>query len=261
MPVDGKSTHVDEQGDLHDTIMRRPGRYVDLAFSGSVGAMEFGPLQPFSAISVSGLIMTNARILVLLLLSGALRERLEAQHQSPLCYRPKPLARCSAFVFLDGAGALELAAGHTLGQKTYHDLSTFGGGLVGVMRNTRSDQSVGLSAEYEYGTAARGSVKAHWRKWYSNGASLDASAGPMLADIFSPGNGGDQRVRAKGATADVALVNKGGIGLFVGVDQISGAGRTTRGLHSGIRTEGWFTVGAAVAALATFTAGGWILHR
>ena len=204
----------------------------------------------------------TSRALAILLGVASLPGTLAAQHRSPLCYRPKPLTECTAFVFLDGAGALGLlSAPQTIGPKTYHDPPAYGGALIGVMRNTRREQSVGLSAEYDYGAAARVSVKGHWRKWYANGTSLDASAGPMRADIFSPGNGGDQRIRAKGATADVAFVHRLGLGLFVGVDQISGSGRTSRGLHAGVRTEGWLTVAAAAGVLGAFTAGGWILHR
>ena len=177
-----------------------------------------------------------------------------AWSQATLCSSPKPLRDgCSSFVFLNAIGAVGIVRGThpNMNTQTDDDLPSYGAASVGYMLAIDSATSAGVSGELGYGLAGRFSVKAHVRHWFRNRASLEAATGPIAVDIFVPGNGGDERVRAQGVTVDVAAIERHGLGFFVGSDVIHGGGRTSTGVHAGLRAESYWALlaGAAVGAL------------
>lgn len=188
---------------------------------------------------------------VIVAMTVALAGSLEGQ--STTCVSPKRLSDgCRTFVFFDGAGAAALIRGAhgNLRVDPAEDLPSYAGGLVGVMRNVDSVSAVGVSAEFDYAFTGRASLKTHYRRWLVGRTSVDLSAGPLLVDIFETEGRGDTRIRARGATADLAVVERHGLGLFVGADLIEGDHRSSTGLHVGARAEG------AAAALAAAVVGG-----
>jgi hypothetical protein len=174
--------------------------------------------------------------------------------QATLCPSPKPRRDgCSSFVFFNAIGAVGILRGtHPhLNTQTDDDLPSYGGASLGYMHAIDSGTSAGISGEIGYWVAGRFSMKAHVRHWFRNRTSLEAAAGPIAVDIFVPGNGGDERVRAHGATMDVAFIERHGLGFFAGSDIIRGGGRSSTGVHAGLRAESYWALlaGAAVGAL------------
>jgi hypothetical protein len=174
--------------------------------------------------------------------------------QATLCASPKPrFDGCSSFVFFNAIGAVGVLRGtHPhLNTQTDDDLPSYLGASVGYMHALDSGTSAGVSGEIGYGISGRFSMKAHVRHWFRNRASLEAATGPIAVDIFVPGNGGDERVRAVGATMDVAFIEPHGLGFFAGSDMVRGGGRSSTGVHAGLRAESYWALlaGAAVGAL------------
>ena len=194
--------------------------------------------------------------------AGTRAQAVAPQSSSVLCLRPRPLASgCAHYVFFDAVGAVGIIRGsHPLGLgRTTDDLPSYGGGLIGAMSNVNGANAVGLSFELDYAFQGQGSVKAHWRRWRPSGASLEVAAGPMFGDVLIAGNGGDVRVRAKGATADVSVIGRHNLGVFVGTDYLNGAGRSSLGVHAGVRAEAKWALAATAAVGAVFLFSYWAL--
>jgi hypothetical protein len=190
---------------------------------------------------------------------GQSRDAAPAGHQASLCFRPKPIAQCQAFVFLDATGALGVfRAPRSLGTLPLRvsDFPTYAAGSIGYMSNVDSSHAIGAGLEVGGGTVGRASLKLHWRRWYPGASSLDVSAGVLATDFFALDASAcqmcDTRARAYGLTGDVALFERHGLGLFAGVDVAHGAGRTSAGLHAGARLEGYPALAAAVGTAAGF---------
>jgi hypothetical protein len=178
-----------------------------------------------------------------------------------MCFRPKPLADCRAFVFFDGVGAVGVLRMHhqlAPGLSVADDFTPYGGGAVGFMTNVDPTHSLGLSLEFAVASEgnARWAAKGHWRRWSPNRTSLDVAAGPLVMDFTARDAAACEqcirRERGAGATASVSLIERHGLGAFAGADVARGAGRTSVGLHVGARLEGYSAAIAALAAGAGF---------
>lgn len=173
---------------------------------------------------------------------------------SRTCLSPKPLKKgCRDFVFLHDVGMLGIARGrHDTHANQNEDFPGHAGVVIGYMRNVDSTHAVGGSFEFDYGLAGRMSFKAHYRTWLSSGSSFDAAAGPLVAEVFQAGNGGDERVKAFGVTADIAWILPWHFGPTAGLDVAHAPGRETFGVHAGLRLESGWAVAAAAAAGALY---------
>jgi hypothetical protein len=170
------------------------------------------------------------------------------------CASPKPLsAGCRSFLFLDAVGSLGLArASKPRRTQTDDDLPSFGGVMVGYGRNIDSATAIAVSGEFDYALAGRGSAKVHWRRWLANRSSIDLAAGPLAVDAFRPGNGGDERVRLTGVTAEAGFVTRFGLGAVAGVDKVYGAETPGTGVHVGIHAESYWAIAAIAVTGALY---------
>ena len=173
---------------------------------------------------------------------------------SNLCFRPKSPRECENFVFLDAVGALPvLPSTHTLFPgRTVRDLAPFGGASVGFMHSASDASSIGLSIDGAVSGVGDGrvAVKAHWRRWYQTG-SMDVSAGPLAGDVtvLYPLSGCatcEARRRTHGATAEVSLIERHGVGLMLGADVAKTGDRLSRDVHAGARLEAYPALAVAI---------------
>jgi len=77
------------------------------------------------------------------------------------------------------------------------------------------------------------------------------AAGPLAVDAFRPGNGGDERVRLTGLTAEAGFFRYG-LGVTAGVDKVYGAQTLGTGVHVGVRAESYWAVAAIAVTGALY---------
>ena len=193
-----------------------------------------------------------------------------------VCFSGGVRPACSGFVLFEGTAAASggssaftintttAPVGGTILVHRIHDLPSYFSGALGYVHVVGSNTAVGAVGELgfsntsELGNAHRFAATARVRRWLgSGGGVLDVGAGPLGVEVFTPSRNGDcctDRVRAYGATLEAALTYKGLAGITIGADAIHGGGRTSTGLHAGVRVGSYGAVATAVvtAALGAF---------
>jgi hypothetical protein len=200
-----------------------------------------------------------------------------AQHpltaqQSGVCFSGVIRPACSSFVLFEGTavasgGSSEFTINTIIPTTTgiiafahrVRDLPGYYSGALGFVHVVGPATAVGAVAELgfsntsELGNAHRFAATARVRRWLGD-AVLDIGAGPLGVEVFTPSrSGGDcctDKVKAYGATLETALTYKSLGGITIGADAIHGAGRTSTGLHAGVRVGSYGAVAAAVVTAA-----------
>ena len=175
------------------------------------------------------------------------------------CFRGQSLAVCRRYLVFEVTGAARAAGTfHTSGSCVPSNLCRqpdLGGYLawdLGAMANVDSTHAFGVSAQI--GGADPGGVrlalKARTRRWLPHHLTLDAAAGPLMAQQdFADLHGVHQTY---GATADAALGVADLASVMVGADAVNGPGHQTHAVYVGGRLGSFAGVGGSVviAALA-----------
>lgn len=207
---------------------------------------------------------------ILVLVRGGL-----SAQQAGVCFSGVARPSCSGFVLFEGtavaSGGPNAITINTITPSTngnitlvHHirDLPSYYSGAVGYVHVIGTNTAIGPVAELgfsntsELGNAHRVAVTGRVRRWLGN-AVLDVGAGPLGVEVFTPSASGDcctDKVRAYGVTLETALTYRSLGGITLGADAIHGAGRTSTGLHAGVRVGSYGAVAAAVvtAALGAF---------
>ena len=220
----------------------------------------------------------KARASRLILLSAiALAPVALAAQQSGVCFSGVIRPACSGFVLFEGTAAASggsseftintttAPVGGSILVHRIHDLPSYFSGALGYVHVIGPTTAVGAAGELgfsntsELGNAHRVAATVRVRKWF--GATvLDVGAGPLGVEVFTPSRNGDcctDRVNAYGATLETALTYKGLAGVTIGADAIHGAGRTSTGLHAGVRVGSY---GAVATAVVTAALGAFVLY-
>ncbi len=195
-----------------------------------------------------------------------------ASAQGPgVCFSGVIRPGCSGFFLFEGnasavAGSSEFTINTTTPTTTgpfvlvhrIHDLPSYFSGSLGYVHVVGKNIAIGPVAELgfsntsELGNAHRVAVTGRVRRWLGD-AVVDVGAGPLGVEVFAPSTNGDcctDKVRAYGATLETALTYKDLIGFTLGADAIHGPGRTSAGLHAGIRVGSYGAVATAVVTAA-----------
>jgi hypothetical protein len=211
---------------------------------------------------------------VVFLATIGLASRQSGAQQTGVCFSGVARPACSGFFLFEGSAVASASSKFTINTTTptttgpfilvhrIQDLPSYFSGALGYVQVIGTNTAFGPVAELgfsntsELGNAHRVAVTGRFRRWMGN-AVLDVGAGPLGVEVFTPSRNGDcctDRVRAYGATLETALSFRGLAGITVGADAIHGGGRTTAGLHAGVRVGSYGAVGAAVitAALGAF---------
>lgn len=194
--------------------------------------------------------------------------------QPGICFSGVVRPSCSGFVLFEGTAVASGSSAMTLNTTTptttgnivleHHirDLPSYFGGALGYVHVVGTKTAIGPVVELgfsntsELGNAHRVAVTGRFRRWLGN-AVLDVGAGPLGVEVFTPSVRGDccsDKVNAYGLTLETALTYKSLGGLTLGADAIHGAGRTSTGVHAGVRVGSYGAVATAVvsAALGAF---------
>lgn len=191
--------------------------------------------------------------------------------QAGVCFSGLVRPACSGFVLFEGTavasgGSSELTLNTTVPTTTgniilvHHvrDLPGYYSGALGYVHVVAPTTAIGAVAELgfsntsELGNAHRVAITARARRWLGN-AVLDVGAGPLGVEVFVPSTSGGcctDKVRAYGATLETSLTYRGLGGITIGADAVHGAGRTSTGLHAGVRVGSYGAVAAAVVTAA-----------
>lgn len=212
---------------------------------------------------------TQLSIVVLLV---AARSGLRAQGT---CFNGPIRPECSGFVLFEASAAaarggtdqrapfdVPLADGTTLTSFVhYRDLPGYYSGSLGYVRVVDPRTAIGAVGELGFsntsdvGNARRFALTGRWRRQFPNW-SVDAGAGPLVAQVFAARSNGCcvERTMAYGGTLETAVLYRGYVGLTAGADLINGAGRTSGALHAGVRvgSYGAVVVSTIAAAVAGF---------
>ena len=211
----------------------------------------------------------------------ALGPRGLSAQQAGVCFSGVARPSCSGFFLFEGTavasgGSSEFTlntitpsgSGPIILPHHIHDLPSYFSGALGYVHAIGAKTAVGPVAELgfsntsELGNAHRVAVTARVRHWLGRGSAvLDVGAGPLGVEVFTPSVNGDcctDKVKAYGVTLETALTYRSLGGITVGADAIHGAGRTSTGLHAGVRVGSYGAVAAAAvtAALGAFVAYG-----
>ncbi|HVX41911.1 MAG TPA: hypothetical protein VHB25_20285 [Gemmatimonadaceae bacterium] len=175
------------------------------------------------------------------------------------CFRGQPRSACRRYVVFEVTGAARVAGtDHTSGTCfpgslcRQRDLGGYLARDVGAMANVDSTHAFGASAQI--GGADPGGVrlalKARGRVWLPHRLTLDAAAGPLMAQQDFADNQGVHETY--GATADAALGVADLASVMVGADVVNGPGHQTRAMYVGARLGAHAGVAGSVviAALA-----------
>lgn len=166
-----------------------------------------------------------------------------AQSSRP-CFRPKPAAHCSSYVNLELEWASPLlqtrhtALGSTIdGVRTYvrvEDVDQLLVWRLGLMRARTATHALGGAFDIGFsGKGVRAGASAQVRRWLTDGAAIDVSAGVVTLGVSSAEEPYDIRHRV-GITASTQVV---GGDLFAGLvraDLVPGR-RTTAAFYGGIQ--------------------------
>jgi hypothetical protein len=197
-----------------------------------------------------------------------------AAQQAGVCFAGVIRPACSGFVLFEGTAAASGGSSEfTINTTTapvggsvlvhrIHDLSSYYSGALGYVHVVGSATAIGAVAELgfsntsELGNAHRFAATARVRRWVGD-AVLDVGAGPLGVEVFTASPNGNcctDKVRAYGGTLETALTYKSLVGIALGADAIHGGGRTSAGLHAGVRVGSYGAVATAVvtAALGAF---------
>ena len=219
----------------------------------------------------------STRAIVLIALINFTSRELSAQ-QARVCFSGVARPTCSGFILFEGnavasAGSSEFTINTTTPTTTgpfvlvhrIHDLPSYFSGALGYVHVVNSNTAIGPVAELgfantsELGNAHRVAVTGRFRRWLGN-TVLDVGAGPLGVEVFTPSRSGDcctDKVTAYGATLETAVTYKGLAGITLGADAIHGAGRTSAGLHAGLRVGSY---GAVASAVVTAALGALVLY-
>jgi hypothetical protein len=206
--------------------------------------------------------MRRLSLLIVVLIVAA---RSEARAQG-LCFKGPIRPQCSGFLIFEGSAAVArggtderapfqvpIGNGNTLTSFVhYRDLPGYYSGSLGYLRVMDPRTAIGAVGELGFsntsdvGNARRFALTGRWRRQLSN-FSFDAGAGPLFAQVFSaPANGCCvERKLGYGGTVETALLYRGYAGLTAGADVINGAGRTSAGVHAGVRVGSYGAVAAS----------------
>lgn len=206
--------------------------------------------------------MRRLQLLIVVLLAAG-RSDLRAQGT---CFKGPIRPGCSGFVLLEGSATTALGGADrratfdiahldsTMGTYfvRYRDLPGYYSGSLGYVRVIDPRTAIGavgelgLTTSSEAGDTQRLALTGRWRRQLPNW-TLDAGAGPLLTQVFDAPSRTccAGQTMAYGGTAETALLYRGQIGLTAGADLIHGAGRTSGGLHAGVRVGSYSSVVAA----------------
>jgi hypothetical protein len=223
-----------------------------------------------------GMSARETRIAVAAAMIVLVQGGLSAQ-QPGICFSGVVRPSCSGFVLFEGTAVASGSSAMTINTITpsttgnitlvHHiqDLPSYFSGALGYVHVIGTSTAVGpvlelgFSNTSELGNAHRVAVTGRVRRWLGN-AVLDLGAGPLGVEVFTPSTSGScctDRVRAYGATLETALTYKSLGGITLGADAIHGAGRTSTGLHGGVRVGSY---GAVAAAVVTAALGAFVLY-
>jgi hypothetical protein len=185
------------------------------------------------------------------------------------CFRGPIRPACSGFVLFEASAAaarggtdrnapfdVPLGNGGTTTSNVHaRDLPGYYSGSLGYVRVVDPRTAIGVVGELgisntaNAGDLARFAVKGRWRRQLGTW-SFDADAGPLVAQVLNVPRQGCcfGQANAYGGTMETALLYRGYGGVMAGADLIHGAGRTSGGLHAGLRVSSYTTVIAAAAA-------------
>ena len=190
--------------------------------------------------------------------------------QAGACFSGVVRPSCSGFVLFEGtavaSGGSSAVTINTIvptptGNFTFvhhiRDLPGYFSGALGYVHVVGPATALGAVAELgfnstsELGNAHRVAATVRVRRWLGN-AVLDVGAGPLRTEVFTPSRDAccTDKVRAYGATLETALTYRSLGGITIGADAIHGAGRTSTGLHAGVRVGSYGAVAAAVVTAA-----------
>ncbi len=191
--------------------------------------------------------------------------------QPGVCFSGVIRPACSGFVLFEGNAVasggsseftlqsiLPTTTGNIVLEHHVRDLPGYYSGALGYVHVVGATTAIGAVAELgfsntsELGNAHRVAATARVRRWLGN-AVLDMGAGPLGVEVFTPSANSDccsDKVKAYGVTLETALTYKSLGGLTLGVDAVHGAGRTSTGLHAGVRVGSYGAVAAAVVTAA-----------
>lgn len=190
--------------------------------------------------------------------------------QASVCFSGVVRPNCSGFFLFEGTAVAGGSSKFTINTTTpsttgpivlaHHirDLPGYYSGALGYVHMIGTKTAIGPVAELgfsntsELGNAHRVAVTGRVRRWLGD-AVLDIGAGPLGAEVFTPSPSGNcctDKVRAYGATLETALTYRGLAGITLGADAIHGAGRTSTGLHAGVRVGSYGAVATAVVTAA-----------
>jgi hypothetical protein len=191
--------------------------------------------------------------------------------QPGVCFSGVARPSCSGFFLFEGTavasgGSSAITINTTTPSSTgpiilvhrIHDLPSYFSGALGYVHVIGANTAVGPVAELgfsntsELGNAHRFAVTGRVRHWLGS-AVLDVGAGPLGVEVFTPSASGDcctDKVNAYGVTLETALTYRSLGGVTLGADAIHGAGRTSTGLHAGVRVGSYGAVAAAVVTAA-----------
>lgn len=182
-----------------------------------------------------------------------------ATAQSAVCFRGRPLPRCSAFTVFAITGVKRVAgtthletfgAASSISQPHVPDLADYLSWTLGVMVNRDSAHAIGAVAEFGFdSTGSRVALEARRRTWLPRGGSIDFTAGGLVAQ----GHKGARFPTAYGMTTGVAL---GAFDLFaitIGGDVAwpASGNHLRAAIHGGLRVSSY----AALASLGLVIAG------
>jgi len=192
--------------------------------------------------------------------------------QTPrVCFSGVVRPACSGFLLFEGnavasGGSSEFTLNTTVPTTTgpiilahrIRDLPGYYSGSLGYVHVVGSKTAVGAVAELgfsntsELGNAHRVAGTVRVRRWLGD-AVLDVGAGPLGVEVFTASRSGDcctDKVKAYGATIETALTYRSLAGVTLGADLVRGAGRTSTGVHAGVRVGSYGAVAAAVITAA-----------
>jgi hypothetical protein len=188
------------------------------------------------------------------------------------CFKGPIRPGCSGFVLFEASAAaarggtdrrapfdVPLSDGTTITSFVhYRDLPGYYSGSLGYVRVVDPRTAIGAVGELGFsntsdvGNARRFALTGRWRRQVGDW-SVDAGAGPLVAQVFAASNACCvERKLAYGGTLETAVLFRGYVGATAGADLINGAGRTSAGVHAGVRVGSYGAViTSAIAAAAT----------
>lgn len=208
--------------------------------------MIFGKIFGFDVIrfSIGRRVMIMIRKTFLILIAFVSISGAQNSDRSPMCWRPRPLASCNAWIVTDAAVETPMSSTAVMPSMA-RDYGTRVAFTIGVMKNTEpmSAFGAGLSVVNE---DLPGRVEARFRHWLDRSTGFDVGIGIVGGHLRPHGS-----VLTNGVTGSIGLST-----TYIGVDARVDYARTSTGerVHASfltMRTGSRATpIAGAVAGLA-----------